>query len=120
MREPEVEVQVRRYLANEGYVVLPYADRVGPDIIATKDGKKLLVEVKGDRPGHRSSPATVNVDVLTLLGQIVLRKGQLLADEYAIAIRPTHRRLIDKAAPVLLDLSVKVLLVSDTDVRRIH
>ncbi len=120
MREPDVEAEVRRYLSDQGYVVVTRSNRTGPDIIATRNGKKLIVEVKGDRPGHKSSPATINVDVLTLLGQILLRKGQNDADEYAIAIRPVHKRLIEQAVPTLKELSVGVLLVSDIDVCQIY
>ncbi len=68
-------------------------------------------------PGHQSSPGTKNVDVMTLLGQILHRKGQGLADEYAIAIRPVHLRLVKEAAPALKQMSVKVFLVSDTDIQ---
>jgi hypothetical protein len=45
----------------------------GIDILAKNDGRTLGVEVKGDRPGHVSSRATINVDVMTLLGKILLR-----------------------------------------------
>lgn len=75
------------------------------------------MEVKGDRPGHESSPGTINVDVMTLLGQILHRKGQRLADDYAIAIRPVHVRLVTQAIPALRELSVKVLLVNDNGIQ---
>jgi hypothetical protein len=113
MREPEVEARVRRYLAAKGYTVVDRTERTGADIVAEKQGQKLAVEVKGDRPGHQSSPGTINVDVMTLLGQVVLRKGEGLADDYAIAIRPVHRRLVEKVLPVLRGLRVAVLLVDD-------
>lgn len=116
MREPEVEARVRRYLFERGYEVLERLKRVGVDIIAKKDGRKLAVEIKGDRPGHKSSPGTINVDVMTLLGQIVLRKGQHSADEYAIAIRPVHKRLVDQALPALRELGVRVILVDEHEV----
>jgi Holliday junction resolvase len=116
MREPEAEERVRRYLMENGYQVLSRQHRAGPDIIAKKDGKKLVVEVKADRPGHLSSPGTINVDAMTLLGQIIFRKGQGMVDDYAIAIRPVHRRLIEEALPVLKQLCVRVLLVEDTNI----
>ena len=116
MREPEVETRVRQYLTESGYQVTPRQERTGPDIIAEKDGRKLVVEVKADRPGHQSSPGTINVDVMTLLGQIVFRKGQGIADDYGIAIRPVHRRLIVQALPALNQLCVRVLLVGETNV----
>ena len=77
---------------------------------------KLVVEVKADRPGHQSSPGTINVDVMTLLGQIVLRIGQGMGDDYGIAIRPVHQRLIEQAVPALKQLCVRVLLVGDTNI----
>ena len=116
MREPEVEARVRQYLTENGYQVLPRQQRTGPDIIAKKDGKKLVVEVKADRPGHQSSPGTINVDAMTLLGQIIFRKGQGMVDDYAIAIRPVHRRLIEESLPALNQLCVRVLLVEDSDI----
>ncbi len=61
------------------------------------------------------------MDTCTLLGQIVLRMGQRLADDYAIAIRPVHTRLITPALSVLATLSVKVLLAEDDGaVRELH
>ena len=79
----------------------------------------LAIEVKGDRPGHESSPGTINVDVMTLLGQLLLRKGMGIADEYAIAIRPVHERLIGKAMPALRQLEVRVLLVREENIDEI-
>jgi Holliday junction resolvase len=114
MREPEVEKRVRQYLTESGYQVISRQQRTGPDIIAKKDGRKLVVEVKADRPGHQSSPGTINVDVMTLLGQIILRIGQEMGDDYAIAIRPVHQRLIE-AVPALKQLCVRVLLFGDTN-----
>jgi Holliday junction resolvase len=119
MREPEVEAKLRQYLVNTGYEVLTRHERIGPDIVAEKNGHKLFVEVKGDRPGHQSSPGTVNVDVMTLLGQILSRKGEGQADDYAIAIRPVHQRLVQRALPALKEISVKVFLVSDTHIREV-
>jgi hypothetical protein len=118
MRETEVEDRVRRFLAGRGYVVRSRSKPTGADILAERQGKILLVEVKGDRPGHDSSPGTINVDVMTLLGQILMAKAVGDADEYAIAIRPVHTRLIERAMPVLKELGVGVMLVKD-DVRMI-
>jgi len=119
MREPEVETRVRQYLTESGYQIIPRQQRTGPDIIAKKDGRKLVVEVKADRPGHQSSPGTINVDVMTLLGQIVLRIGQEMGDDYGIAIRTVHRRLIEEALPTLKQLCVRVLLVEETNINEL-
>lgn len=119
MREPEVEARVRQYLTGNGYQVILRNLRTGPDIVAEKDGRKLIVEVKADRPGHQSSPGTINLDVMTLLGQIVFRKGEGSANDYAIAIRPVHLRLIEQALPVLNQLNIKVLLVGDTAINEL-
>ncbi len=116
MREPEVEALVRAEMQRRGYSVTDRVTRTGPDIIAVKDGKSLIVEIKGDRPGHESSRGTINVDVMTLLGQMLLRKGQGVADEYAIAIRPVHHRLVTQALPALREMQVRVFLVRDDGV----
>ena len=44
------------------------------------DGRPLGVEAKGDRPGHVSSRATINVDVMTLLDETLLQ-GQAHSGE---------------------------------------
>jgi hypothetical protein len=116
MREPEVETLARGYLISQGFEVSERPGLHGVDILAKKDGRVLAVEVKGDRPGHVSSPASINVDVMTLLGQIVLRLGDAVADDYAIAIRPVHRRLVTRALPALKRLGVRVFLVSESGV----
>ena len=113
IREPDVETRVRAYLASQGYVLTLRAASRGGDIIAERAGRTLLVEVKADRPGHVSSRGTIYVDTCTLLGQIVLRIGQQSADDYAIAIRPVHARLVTSSLSVLARLAVNVLLVED-------
>ena len=120
IREPDAESRVREYLAGQGYTLTPRVALRGGDIVAEREGRRLLVEVKADRPGHITSPATIYVDACTLFGQIVLRMGQNLADVYAIAIRPVHTRLISPTVSVLARLSVKVLLVeNDGSVREL-
>src|SRR5438477_10852694 len=101
MREPEVEARVREHLVKQGYTPLSRTRLRGHDIEAIKDGRRLLAEVKGDRPGHESSPGTIYVDTCTLLGQIVLRKGEAVADDFGIAVRPAHLALIRRALPAL-------------------
>lgn len=115
-REARVEERIRRYLAAQKYSVTTRRGLTGPDIVATKEGRTLLVEVKGDRPGHVDHAGTIHVDVHTLLGQIVMAKAQRLADEYAVAVRPIHMRLLERALPVLRELGIKVLVVEDDDI----
>jgi hypothetical protein len=117
MREAEVEKRVRRHLADQGYLARTRSKPTGPDIVAERDGRTLLVEAKGDRPGHDSNSGTINVDVMTLLGQIVMAKAVGDADDYAIAVRPVHTRLIEKAMPVLRELRVSVMLVNDDSIQ---
>ena len=120
MREPADESLVRQNLEGQGYSIVARSRPTGPDILATRDGRVLLVEVKGDRPGHQSSPATVHVDTLTLIGQIVLRRSRREADEFAVAIRPVHRRLVEQAMATLRELSIRVLLVEDTGIHELR
>jgi hypothetical protein len=116
MREPEVEAKLRIYLKNSGYDVFIRSVRTGADITATKNGRTLLVEVKGDIPGHDGSPGTINVDVMPLLDQILMRKGQQRADDYAIAIRPIHEKLVRQALPCLIFMGIKVLIIDDSQI----
>jgi len=75
-REKWVEEKVRVWLAARGYTVETREKPTGPDVLAWTDGRTLHVEVKGDRPGHVTAPGTINVDVMTLLGQIVMGEGR--------------------------------------------
>jgi hypothetical protein len=56
---------------------------------------------------------------MTLLGQIVLRRGESVADDYAIAIRPVHQRLVVRALPALKMLGVRVFLVGDGSIEEL-
>ncbi len=118
-REALIEQRVRRHLEEHGYSVELRHKRTGPDVIAHKDGKALLVEVKGDRPGHVDNPGLVDVDVYTLLGQVVTAIGQGLADIYAVAVRPIHMRVLTRAMPVLRRLDVHVFLVDDDSIQTV-
>lgn len=113
MREPEVEARLREHLVTLGYTLVPRQRAHGHDVEATMDGRRLIVEVKGDRPGHISSPGTIYVDTCTLLGQIMLAYGSNKADAYGIAIRPVHLAMIRRALPALVTLGVRVWLVGD-------
>lgn len=119
MREPEVEEHLREYLKENGYSVRISSGKRGPDILAEQDGRTLLVEVKGDRPGHQSSPGNIYTDTMTLLGQILFRKGQGQANEYAIGIRPVHLTLIKQTMPSLKALSIKIMLVNDSGIEEL-
>ncbi len=77
------------------------------------------MEVKGDRGGHASSPGTIYVDVMTVLGQIVMAKAEHLADDYAVAVRPAHMRLLEKALAILAAIGVTVLVVEDDSIRAV-
>jgi hypothetical protein len=112
VREPEVEALMKAELLRRGYAVSRRATRTGPDIVGVRDGKSLAVRGERRSPGPRE-PGTINVDVMTLLGLIILRKGQGVADEYAIAIRPVHHRLVRQALPALRELKVRVFLARD-------
>ena len=118
-RETFVEERVRRCLEERGYSVESRHKRTGPDMVAHKDGRSLLVEVKGDRPGHIDNSGLVDVDVHTLLGQVVTAMGQGLADEYAVAVRPIHMRVLTKAMPVLARLGIQVLLVENESIETV-
>ena len=114
-REEKVLERLVVYLTALGFseVEVKQGRQTGPDLRALKDGRCLAIEVKGDRPGHITNQGTIYVDVSTLLGQILMRKGEGAADEFAVAVRPIHMRLLQKALPVLRELSIGVILIED-------
>jgi hypothetical protein len=96
--EETVKEAVAKYLRNGGYTVAVAKRRErGPDLRATKEGLKLVVEAKGE--GTRS--AMFNNFFLNALGEIIQRmNGQ--AAEYGIAL-PAHRkyaRLVEELSEI--------------------
>ncbi len=85
--EETVKQAVAKYLRDRGYTVAVAKKREhGPDVRATKEGLKLVVEAKGE--GTRAE--MFNNFFLHVLGEITQRMDEQAA-EYGIAL-PAHRK----------------------------
>jgi len=88
MREPEMFEPMVGYLKGQGYVILQVnrGKQPGPDVLAEKSGKKLVVQMKGDS-------AAIKTDWDTGLGQLLdlMNDGQA---DYAMAVSERYERLV--------------------------
>ena len=101
LREPALKHAVAEFLRTDGYTVTIGKERErGPDIRATKQGRNLIIEAKGEG----SRPEMFNNCFLNALGEMLQRRS-MQAIDYGVAL-PAHAkyvRLIDE----LDDLSVR-------------
>lgn len=88
MREPEMFEPMIGYLKKQGYAILQVnrGRQQGPDIIAKKAGRKLVIQMKGDS-------AAIKTDWDTGLGQLLDIMDDREAD-YAIAVSERYERLV--------------------------
>lgn len=89
LTEETVKEAVGAFLRNRGYTVAIGKKRErGPDMRATKEGVKLIVEAKGE--GSRNE--MFNNFFLQVLGETLQRMSEQAA-EYGIAL-PAHRKFV--------------------------
>lgn len=88
MREPEMFEPMIGYLQRHGYAILQVnrGRRSGPDVLAEKAGRKLVIQMKGDS-------AAIKTDWDTGLGQLLDMMDDAEAD-YAIAVSDRYERLV--------------------------
>lgn len=87
LNEESVKASVAEFLRNQGYTVAVGKKRErGPDIRASREGLKLIVEAKGE--GSRNE--MFNNFFVSILGEILQRMNEQAA-EYGIAL-PAHRK----------------------------
>jgi len=88
MQEPEMFEPLISYLKKQGYIILQVnrGKQPGPDIIAEKDGRKLIIEMKGDS-------AAIKTDWDTGLGQLLNSMKNEKAD-YAMAVSEKYEKLV--------------------------
>jgi len=108
MREPDMFQPMIDYLRNKGYVILE-ANRgrqPGPDIVAEKANRKLIVQMKGDS-------ADIKTDWDTGLGQLL----DIMDDErsdYAMAVSESYERLARSLPKYVKDkLQLIIYIVHD-------
>ena len=99
------------FLLSEGYEIVetnPGRQR-GPDIVAEKSGRELIIEMKGDT-------AMPGVDLGTAIWQL-LRYMKNESKDYALALTPSYVSYVKAVEYPLRKLNVKVFLVSRKGVR---
>jgi len=87
MREPEMFEPLINHLKKEGFTILQVnrGNRPGPDILAEKTGKRLIIQMKGDS-------AAIKTDWDTCLGQLLEMMDDPQMD-YAVAVSESYERL---------------------------
>jgi len=93
MREPEMFEPMINYLKKEGYAILQVnrGNRPGPDILAKKAGRQLVIQMKGDS-------AAIKTDWDTGLGQLLDTMDDPGAD-YGMAVSESYKRLARRLSP---------------------
>ena len=102
MFDPMVE-----YLKKNGYEVMEQhrGREKGPDLVARKNGREMVIEMKGDS-------AALDVDFGTCIGQLFRYiKGE--DKDYAIALFAKYRRLLQRSKYPLKKLRIKAFIVSE-------
>lgn len=101
------------WLESQGYVILEQhrGHEKGTDIVAFKDGKRLLVELKGES-------AAKDVDFGTVIYQI-LKQMKYPAEDYAIGITEDYNTLVSRCMMPLRKLGIKMFMISEMGVNPI-
>ena len=108
MFEPMVE-----YLESRDYEILEQhrGHEKGTDMVAIKDGKRLLVELKG-------ASAAKDVDFGTVIYQI-MKQITNSSDEYAIGVTEDYKTLVSRCVMPLRKLKIKMFIVSEIGVTQL-
>lgn len=123
LREDDVVAAVAAYLRNEGWEIesTALATQHGDDIVATRDGERLVVEAKGEGSSKAhtkrfGSPftnqqASVHIAVAVLRSMRVVSEGTSTA-AIALPAVDSHRREVDRVAPALSKMGIWVFWVA--------
>jgi hypothetical protein len=119
LNEDEVVAAVARKLVDDGWTIASIATtkQHGYDVVAEREGQRLIVEAKGAiaaRPD--AAPFTTNMcrqSVEAALYKIARAESDGAGTDFAIAVPDTsgYRTAIDRIAPFLARMSVRVMLV---------
>jgi Holliday junction resolvase-like predicted endonuclease len=130
--EAHVQAQIVEHLSRDGWSIVQVANTAsreqGIDIIATKEGRTLAIEVKGwpgtayadPRRAHETKPTAPVLQARHWFSHAVLAALLMTNDhqDYEIAIglpdMPTYRTLHGRIARSLQTLRVKVLFVDSS------
>lgn len=105
MFEPMIE-----WLESQGYEILEQhrGHEHGTDVVAIKDGRRLLIELKG-------KSAAKDVDFGTVIYQI-MKQMKYPAEEYGIGVTEDYKTLVSRCMMPLRKLKIKMFMVSEMGV----
>lgn len=107
MREPEMFEPMKNLLVSKGYKILSTRKgrEPGADIIAERQGHKLIMEMKGDS-------AALEVDLGTGIFQLLRHMRAGSDEEYALGISEAYTRLVRQIEYPLKKLGIRVFVVN--------
>ena len=108
MFEPMIE-----WLDSQGYEILEQhrGHERGTDIVALKDGKRLLIELKG-------KSAAKDVDFGTEIYQI-MKQMKVPAEDYAIGVTDDYKTLVSRCMMPLRKLRIKMFMINEREVNQL-
>ena len=107
MREPEMFEPMKKLLVSKGYEILSTRKgrEPGADIIAEREGRKLVIEMKGDS-------AALDVDLGTGIFQLLRHMHGGSDEEYALGVSEAYTRLVHQIENPLRKLGIRVFVVN--------
>ncbi len=107
MREPEMFEPMKKLLESKDYKILSMRKgrEPGADIIAERQGRKLIIEMKGDS-------AALEVDLGTGIFQLLRHMRAGSDEEYALGISAAYTRLVRQIEHPLKRLGIRVFVVN--------
>ena len=108
MREPKMFEPMKKLLESKGYKILSTRTgrEPGADIIAERQGHKLIMEMKGDG-------AALEIDLGTGIFQLLRHMHVGSDEEYALGISEAYTRLMRQIEYPLRKLGIRVFVVDD-------
>lgn len=98
---------MKELLESKGYKILSMkrGREAGPDVIAEREGRKLVMEMKGDS-------AALDVDLGTGIFQLLRHMHTGSGEEYALGVSEAYTGLVRQIEHPLKTLGVKVFVVN--------
>ena len=110
MKEEQLFDPMIAYLEKEGYSILEQHRGLehGTDIVATKAGRKFLLELKGGSQPY--------VDFGTMIYQVMKEMDGLSTDRYALVVSENFRKYAARCKFSLQKLGINVYIVNENGV----
>ena len=107
MKEPEMFEPMKEFLMSKGYKILSMRKgrEPGADIVGERQGRKLIMEMKGDS-------AALEVDLGTGIFQLLRHMRAGSDEEYALGISEAYTGLVRQIEYPLKKLGIRVFVVN--------